>query len=108
MDKLIITVALTGNVPTKKMNPNLPITADEIAADVRRCADAGAVIFHVHARDNKQKPTLDIDVIKTNARRIKKTAPEVVIQLSTGQRVGGQGESGETVARNGVFYDRIQ
>lgn len=24
MDKLIITVALTGNVPTKQMNPNLP------------------------------------------------------------------------------------
>lgn len=24
MDKLIITVALTGNVPTKEMNPNLP------------------------------------------------------------------------------------
>ena len=93
MDKLIITVALTGNVPTKKMNPNLPITADEIAADVRRCADAGAVIFHVHARDNKQKPTLDIDVIKTNARRIKKTAPEVVIQLSTGARAGKEWEA---------------
>lgn len=93
MDKLIITVALTGNVPTKKMNPNLPITADEIAADVRRCADAGAVIFHVHARDNKQKPTLDIDVFKANARRIKKTAPEVVIQLSTGARAGKEWEA---------------
>lgn len=93
MDKLIITVALTGNVPTKKMNPNLPITADEIAADVRRCADAGAVIFHVHARDKKQKPTLDIDVFKANARRIKKTAPEVVIQLSTGARAGKEWEA---------------
>ena len=93
MDKLIITVALTGNVPTKKMNPNLPITADEIAADVRRCADAGAVIFHVHARDKKQKPTLDIDVFKANARRIKKSAPEVVIQLSTGARAGKEWEA---------------
>jgi 3-keto-5-aminohexanoate cleavage enzyme len=93
MDKLIITVALTGNVPTKKMNPNLPITADEIAADVRRCADAGAVIFHVHARDKKQKPTLDIEVFMANARRIKKTAPEVVIQLSTGARAGKEWEA---------------
>ncbi len=93
MDKLIITVALTGNVPTKQMNPNLPVTADEIAADVRRCADAGAVIFHVHARDSQQKPTLDIDVFKANARRIKKSAPEVIIQLSTGARAGKEWEA---------------
>jgi len=93
MDKLIITVALTGNVPTQQMNPNLPATADEIAADVRRCADAGAVVFHVHARDKDQKPTLDIDVFKANARCIKKTAPEVIIQLSTGGRAGKDWEA---------------
>ena len=88
MEKLIITVALTGNVPTKKTNPNLPVTADEIAADVRRCHDAGAVLFHVHARDADQKPTLDINVYKENARRIKELAPEVIVQLSTGARAG--------------------
>ena len=88
MEKLIITVALTGNVPTKKMNPNLPVTADEIAADVRRCHDAGAVLFHVHARGADQKPTLDINVYKENARRIKELAPEVIVQLSTGARAG--------------------
>ena len=93
MDKLIITVALTGNVPTKEMNPNLPATADEIAADVRLCADAGAVIFHVHARDKDQKPTLDIEAFKANARRIKETAPEVIIQLSTGGRAGQDWEA---------------
>jgi 3-keto-5-aminohexanoate cleavage enzyme len=93
MDKLIITVALTGNVPTQQMNPNLPASADEIAADVRRCADAGAVVFHVHARDKDQKPTLDIDVFKANARCIKKTAPEVILQLSTGGRAGKDWEA---------------
>lgn len=88
MQKLIITVALTGNVPTKKMNPNLPVTPDEIAADVRRCADAGAVLFHVHARDAHQKPTLDISIYKENVRRIKEIVSEVIIQLSTGARAG--------------------
>jgi 3-keto-5-aminohexanoate cleavage enzyme len=88
MEKLIITVALTGNVPTKKMNPSLPVTAEEIAADVRRCHDAGAVVFHVHARDADQKPTLDINVYRANARRIKEQAPEVIMQLSTGARAG--------------------
>jgi len=93
MDKLIITVALTGNVPTKEMNPHLPVTADEIAADVRRCANAGAVLFHVHARDQNQKPTLDIDVYKKNARRIREIAPEVILQLSTGARAGKEWEA---------------
>jgi len=88
MEKLIITVALTGNVPTKKMNPNLPVTAGEIAADVKRCYDAGAVLFHVHARDADEKPTLDLNVYKENARRIKELAPEVILQLSTGARAG--------------------
>jgi 3-keto-5-aminohexanoate cleavage enzyme len=88
MQKLIITVALTGNVPTKQMNPHLPVTADEIAADVRRCADAGASIFHVHSRNSEQKPTLDVSVIKENVREIKKTAPDVILQLSTGGRAG--------------------
>jgi 3-keto-5-aminohexanoate cleavage enzyme len=88
MEKLIITVALTGNVPTKQMNPNLPVTTAEIAADVRRCRDAGACLFHVHARGEDQKPTLDIEIYKANVRAIKATAPEVILQLSTGARAG--------------------
>ena len=93
MDKLIITVALTGNVPTKIMNADLPATPDEIAADVRRCADAGAAVFHVHARDKDQKPTLDIDVFNASVRRIKAIAPEVIIQLTTGGRAGKDWEA---------------
>jgi 3-keto-5-aminohexanoate cleavage enzyme len=88
MEKLVITVALTGNVPTKRMNPNLPVTAVEIAADVKRCRDAGASLFHVHARDADEKPTLDIRVYKANVRAIKEVAPDVIIQLSTGARAG--------------------
>jgi 3-keto-5-aminohexanoate cleavage enzyme len=88
MEKLIITVALTGNVPTKQMNPNLPVTPAEIAADVKRCRDAGASLFHVHARDGDQKPTLDIRVYKANVRAIREAAPDVIIQLSTGARAG--------------------
>lgn len=88
MEKLVITVALTGNVPTKQMNPSLPVTAAEIAADVKRCRDAGASLFPVHARDAEQKPTLDIRVYKANVHAIKEVAPDVIIQLSTGARAG--------------------
>jgi 3-keto-5-aminohexanoate cleavage enzyme len=88
LQKLIVTVALTGNVPTKELNPHLPETADEIAADVKRCLDAGASIFHMHARDAGGKPTLNISVIKENVRKVKAAAPQAILQLSTGARAG--------------------
>jgi 3-keto-5-aminohexanoate cleavage enzyme len=88
MKKLIITTALTGNVPTKEKNENVPISPDEIADDVKKCADAGASLFHIHARDIDQKPTLDIAVFKKIVRKVKEKAPNVIIQLSTGARAG--------------------
>lgn len=88
MEKLIITTALTGNVPTRKMNPHLPVTPEQIAQDVSECADAGASLFHVHARDDQERPSLDINIFKTIVRNIKDSAPEVIIQLSTGARAG--------------------
>eukprot|EP00033_Pygsuia_biforma_P000174 GCRY01000221.1.p1 GENE.GCRY01000221.1~~GCRY01000221.1.p1 ORF type:complete len:372 (-),score=97.90 GCRY01000221.1:161-1276(-) len=87
-EKLIITVALTGNVPTKKMNPAVPVTPQEIADDVHRCAEAGASLFHVHARDANEKPTHDLNVFREICRNIKAQDPDVVIQLSTGARAG--------------------
>lgn len=93
MEKIVITVALTGNVPTKQMNPHVPITPDEIAADVRRCTDAGAVLFHVHARDARHQPTLEPSAYKKNVREIKEIVPEVIIQLSTGARAGKDWET---------------
>jgi len=88
MEKLIITAALTGNVPTRERTPHVPLTPEEIAADVTRCADAGACLFHVHARDNQGRPTLDPTVFKATVGRIKACAPDVIIQLSTGARAG--------------------
>ncbi|MCF8078820.1 MAG: 3-keto-5-aminohexanoate cleavage protein [Desulfobacterales bacterium] len=93
MEKLIITVALTGNVPTKKMNPNLPVTPKEIAADVAACANAGACLFHVHARDQEQKPTLGLSAYKRIVAAVKQAAPEVIVQLSTGARAGTDAEA---------------
>jgi 3-keto-5-aminohexanoate cleavage enzyme len=93
MNKLIITVAPTGNVPTKQMNPNLPVSPDEIAEDVRRCAAAGASVFHVHARDSLQKPTLDTAIFRELITLIKKKSPGVIIQLSTGGRAGKDWEA---------------
>ena len=52
MDKLIIKVAINEWV-MKEVNPNVPYGPDEIAAEIVRCVDAGASVFHFHARDPK-------------------------------------------------------
>lgn len=88
MQKLIITVALTGNVPTREMNANLPVTPEEIAKDVNRCARAGASLFHIHDRYSLQKPTLSPSVFLDIVQHIKAVSPDVIVQLSTGGRAG--------------------
>ena len=39
--KVIVTIAPTGGMANKKMNPNLPTQPEEISDDVYRCFNAG-------------------------------------------------------------------
>ncbi len=50
MDPLIIEVAHNGSA-SKKHNPNVPRSPDEVAADILECLEAGASIFHSHLED---------------------------------------------------------
>jgi 3-keto-5-aminohexanoate cleavage enzyme len=84
--KLILTVALTGNINTKARNPNLPCTPREIADDVHKCAKLGASFFHIHARDENEKPTMRVEIFKEICRLVKERDPNVIIQISTGGR----------------------
>jgi uncharacterized protein (DUF849 family) len=86
-DKLIINAAITGMVPTKVDNPNVPVTPAEITADARRCVDAGASIVHIHARDDEGRPTYRKDVYREALRGIRETCPDVVTCVSTSGRV---------------------
>jgi 3-keto-5-aminohexanoate cleavage enzyme len=87
MDKLIITVAPTGNVPTKVQNPHLPVTPQEIADTAYRCWQIGASIVHVHARDDQGRPTLNPDVFARIYELISERC-NIIIQVSTGGRAG--------------------
>lgn len=53
MQKTIITCAVTGGIHTPTMSDHLPVTPDEIGAQARAAAQAGAAILHLHARDPK-------------------------------------------------------
>lgn len=87
MEKIIVTIAPTGNVPTKKLNPNVPVTPDEIAEDAYRCYQEGASVLHIHARDEASEPTADPDVFKAIVEKVKAKC-DIIIQISTGARGG--------------------
>jgi len=82
-DKVIITVAQTGALVTKKMNPALPEQPDEIAASAYDCYNEGAAIIHIHARDKEGKTTGSADVFRDIHERIRKKC-NAIIQDSTG------------------------
>lgn len=50
MDKLMITIAPNGESRTKKDNPHVPLTVEEVIEDVVACYEAGASIAHLHGR----------------------------------------------------------
>ena len=47
----ILTCAMTGNLTKSEMNPNLPISPEQIATSALDAADAGAAIVHIHVRN---------------------------------------------------------
>ncbi len=86
-DKLIINAAITGMVPTKNDNPNLPCSPDEIIADARRCRDAGAAIVHVHARDAAGRPACNREILYEIISGIRTECPGMLICGSTSGRI---------------------
>jgi len=88
-EKLIITAAITGNVPTKELNPNTPITTEEIVEEIIKCREAGASIAHIHVRDKEGKPTCDRELYKEILDELEKRNCDIITQLSTGARGGG-------------------
>ncbi|MTI70997.1 MAG: 3-keto-5-aminohexanoate cleavage protein [Firmicutes bacterium] len=86
MEKLIITAALTGAEVTRKQQPNLPLTPEEIAEAAYKAYKAGASIVHVHARDKDGNPTQDKETYKEIKERIEEKCP-VIFQPSTGGAV---------------------
>ncbi len=86
--KVIITCAVTGSIHTPSMNPNLPVTSDEITEAALGAAEAGASVIHLHARDEKTgRPDQSLEAFSRFLPRIKQNT-EAVINITTG---GGQG-----------------
>lgn len=87
-EKLIITAAVLGNVPTKEMNPDTPVTTDEIVADIIKCRQAGASVAHIHVRDENGEPTSDRKLFKEILDKLEEKNCDIITQVSTGARGG--------------------
>ncbi|AOT70081.1 BKACE family enzyme [Geosporobacter ferrireducens] len=100
MEKLIITLAPTGNVPTKAMNPATPVTVEEIVEDIKKCRALGVSIAHIHVRDREGKPTSDRSIYQQVLGRLAEEKVDIITQVSTGAR-GGE----NTIAWRGQMLD---
>lgn len=83
---LIINVAPTGMVPTTADNPDVPVTAEAIAADSEKCHAAGGSIFHLHAREPDESATYRADVYREIIRAVRTRCPDVIVCVSTSGR----------------------
>jgi len=82
-NKVIVTVAQSGAITNKKMNPHVPEQPEEIAASALECYNEGAAVVHIHARDKSGENTSDVEIFKDIHQRIRSTCP-LVIEDSTG------------------------
>jgi uncharacterized protein (DUF849 family) len=84
----IITVAITGSVPTKKDSPAVPITVPEQLESTHAAYEAGAALVHAHVRNDDGTTTSDPDKFGRLLEGIRKHCPDMIVQFSTGGRSG--------------------
>ncbi len=92
MEKLIITIAPTGNVPTKKMTSHVPVTTEEITNDIIASYEAGAAVAHIHVRDEEGIPTSDKGLFAEVLSNLEERNCPIIKQISTGARGGKSAE----------------
>ena len=88
-NKRVISAAITGSWPTRKDNPNLSITPEEIAADVYASWKAGAAIAHIHVRNDDGSPSTDYAKYKETVERIRAMKDcDICINITSSGSVG--------------------
>ena len=84
MDKLIVTVAVTGSAEQWRKTPYLPIKPEEIADQAVKAYEEGAAVAHIHVRDPVTKaPNPRLDLYREVLERIRDKC-DMVVQVTTG------------------------
>jgi 3-keto-5-aminohexanoate cleavage enzyme len=84
-DKVIVEVGINEGT-LRDANPNIAYTPEELAADARRCLDAGAALVHFHARDPLTcRGTNDIEANIESQRAVTEATPLIAYPTYGGQ-----------------------
>ena len=86
VEPLVINYTPTGMVPTKDMNPNVPVSVHEIIEDVHRAYEMGITMAHLHARDEEGRPTYKNEVYGRILEGVRSNCPDLVVCLSLSGR----------------------
>ena len=85
MEKLILTVGITGSRITRKQTPYIPILPEEIAHSGIEAWRAGASVLHVHVRDPKTGlGTQDLSTFKEVVDRIRSETDAILCLTTSG------------------------
>ncbi|MEP6873484.1 MAG: 3-keto-5-aminohexanoate cleavage protein [Burkholderiales bacterium] len=90
----IISVAITGSLPRKKDNPAVPVTVAEQVESTQAAYEAGATLVHLHVRNDDETPSSAPERFARVLDGIRKHAPGIITQVSTGGRSGAGRERG--------------
>ncbi len=90
----IITVAITGSLPTKRDNPAVPITVAEQIDSTHAAFEAGATLAHCHVRNDDGTPTSSPERFARLIDGLNKHCAGMIVQVSTGGRSGAGRERG--------------
>lgn len=84
---VVITVAPTGAEVTRRDNPAVPYTPQEIADEVIEAVQAGATVAHLHVRNPDGTPSSSSDLFREAVSRIR-AQTSALIMVSTGGAIG--------------------
>lgn len=90
----IISVAITGSLPRKKDNPAVPISVSEQVESTQAAYEAGATLVHLHVRNDDESASSAPERFARVLDGIRRHAPGIITQVSTGGRSGAGRERG--------------
>jgi 3-keto-5-aminohexanoate cleavage enzyme len=84
--ELIVNFCPTGMIPTKQMTPHVPIAPAEVIEEACGALERGVAIVHLHARDEKGKPTYRAALYETMILGIRGHFPDAIVCVSCSGR----------------------
>ncbi|MEM1325664.1 MAG: 3-keto-5-aminohexanoate cleavage protein [Bacteroidota bacterium] len=83
---IIINFCPTGMVPTKAMNPNVPISPSEIIEQTHEAYELGITIAHLHARLDDGTPTYQNSIYGKIIEGVRRYCPGLIVCVSSSGR----------------------